>query len=115
MFDVYQALPSAASPDATFGRNIVQNSPAFSFSVPERKWHYKSSPVAELGDRGHNRHGPKIEGLCPFSGGGGAGTVGSPSNTIAWSQTYLRTKWNLSPSSRLATTNIGRNRGAVPL
>ena len=31
--------------------------------------HYKSSAVAEMGDRGHNRHGPKIGGvLCPFRG-----------------------------------------------
>ena len=31
----------------------------------------KSSAVAEMGDRGHNRHGPKIgEGLCPLFGGG---------------------------------------------
>jgi len=29
----------------------------------------KSSAVAEIGDRGHNRHGPKREGvLCPFRG-----------------------------------------------
>jgi len=30
----------------------------------------KSSAVAEMGDRGHNRHGPKRDGpvLCPFRG-----------------------------------------------
>ena len=29
----------------------------------------KSSAVAEMGDRGHNRHGPKRGGvLCPFRG-----------------------------------------------
>jgi len=29
----------------------------------------KSSAVAKMGDRGHNRHGPKREGLlCPFRG-----------------------------------------------
>ena len=27
---------------------------------------YKSSAVAEIGDRGHNRHGPKRGLLCPF-------------------------------------------------
>jgi len=38
----------------------------------------KSSAVAEMGDRGHNRHGPKRGGLlCPFRGG-----AGSPSNTV---------------------------------
>ena len=36
----------------------------------------KSSAVDEMGNRGHNRHGPEIEWrLCPFSGG-----AGSPSN-----------------------------------
>jgi len=30
----------------------------------------KSSAVAEMGDRGHNRHRPKREGLlCPFNWG----------------------------------------------
>jgi len=38
----------------------------------------KSSAVAEMNDRGHNRHGPKRGGLlCPFRGG-----AGSPSNTM---------------------------------
>jgi len=32
---------------------------------------YKSSAVAEMSDRGHNRHGPKTGGGCcaPFAGG----------------------------------------------
>jgi len=39
---------------------------------------YNSSAVAEIGDSGHNRHGPKRgELLCPFRGG-----AGSPSNTM---------------------------------
>jgi len=38
----------------------------------------KSSAVAEMGDRGHNRHGPKRGGCyAPF-----AGRAGSPSNTM---------------------------------
>ena len=38
---------------------------------------YKSSAVAEMGDRGHNRHGPKRGGCCaPFAG------AGTPSNTM---------------------------------
>jgi len=28
--------------------------------------HNKSSEVAEMGDHGHNRHGQKLGGLCPF-------------------------------------------------
>ena len=44
----------------------------------------KSSAVAKMVDRGHNRHGPKREGAVPLSRGGkGRGAV-SPSNTI-WS------------------------------
>ena len=37
----------------------------------DRTMLYKSSAVAEMGDRGHNRHGPKIgEGApLPFWGG----------------------------------------------
>jgi len=39
----------------------------------------KSSAVAEMGDRVHNRHGPKRgEAAVPLSGG----SVGSPSNTM---------------------------------
>ena len=36
----------------------------------QRGLHNKSSAVAEMGDRGHNRHGPKRGGgvLCPFRG-----------------------------------------------
>jgi len=46
---------------------------------------------------GHNRHGPRIGGLCPF---------GSPSNII-WPEPrptiYLHAKFYLDPSNRLAT------------
>ena len=38
-------------------------------------WCDKSSAVAEMGDRGHSRHGPKRGGvLCPFLGALGVGT-----------------------------------------
>jgi len=42
--------------------------------------------------------------------------AGSPSNTI-WpgAEAYLHTKWHIDPSSRLATTDMGRKLGAVPL
>ena len=58
---------------------------------------------------GHKRHGPKIGcggGCALFTGG-----AGSPSNTVAWAEAYLHTKWHLSPSSLLATTDIGRKLG----
>jgi len=32
---------------------------------------------------------------------------------VAWAEAYLRTKWHLDPSSRLATTDMGRKLGAV--
>jgi len=41
--------------------------------------------------------------------------AGSPSNTVAWAEAYLHNKWHLSPSSRLATTGMGRKLGAVHL
>ena len=34
---------------------------------------------------------------------------------MAWAEAYLCIKWHLDPSSRLATTDIGRKLGAVPL
>jgi len=50
-------------------------------------------------------------GTSPFSG-----VAASPCNNVAWTAAYLRTKWHLDPSSRLARTNMGRNsgEGAVP-
>ena len=36
------------------------------------------------------------------------GKTGSPSNNVAWAEAYLRTKWHFNPSSRLATTDVGR-------
>ena len=36
-------------------------------------------------------------------------------HNVAWAEAYLRTKWNLGPSSRLATTDMGRKLGTVPL
>jgi len=65
----------------------------------------RSSAVAEMGDRSHNRHGPKE--------GGGAAVhlsrmaAGSPSNNVACAEFYFRTKWRLHPSIRLATIDMG--------
>ena len=37
-------------------------------------------------------------------------------HNVAWAEAYLPTKWHLDPSSRLATTDMGRKLGgAVPL
>jgi len=60
----------------------------------------KSSAVAEMGDRGHNRHGPKRGGvLCPFRGALGTRLI----QCGLRGGLYFRSKWRLHPSSRLAT------------
>ena len=69
----------------------------------------KSSAVDEMGDRGHNRHGPKRGGGCcaPFEG------AGTPSSTL-WpdrADVYFRTKRRLHPSSHLATIDMGQKLG----
>jgi len=43
------------------------------------------------------------------------GRADSPSNTVAWAEVYFRTKWHLHPSSRLATIDMGRKLGGMPL
>ena len=41
----------------------------------------------------------------PFSWGMELGPI---DHKVAWAEAYLHTKWHLSPSSRLVTTDIGR-------
>jgi len=63
---------------------------------------------------GHNRRLPKIGcgWVCPFFWGSWVPIE----HRVAWAEAYLRSKWHLSPSSRLATTDIGRKLGGcVPL
>jgi len=80
---------------------------------------------------GYNRHGPKIGALSLFCGE--LWKLCPPSNTISnalealrnalykfstyfddWADAYLRTKWHLDPSSRLATIHGPKWRAAVP-
>ena len=66
-----------------------------------------------MGDRGHSRHGPKkTEAAAPLGGGGWVLVL----HNLAWAEAYLRTKWHLDPSSRLATIDMGRKlgRGCAP-
>jgi len=58
---------------------------------------------------GHNRPGPKLGegGRALFS----VGCLVSIEHKIAWAEAYLHTKWHLSPSSSLATTDNGRKLG----
>jgi len=60
-----------------------------------------SSAVAEMGDHGHNRHGPKRGGCC-------APELDPVQYNVAWAEVYFCTKWCLHPSSRLATTDMNR-------
>jgi len=49
----------------------------------------------------------KIGWVCPFSGDSWVPIK----HKVAWAEAYLRTKWHLSPSNHLATTDIGRKLG----
>ena len=71
---------------------------------------YKSSAVAEMGDRGHSRHGPKRGGgaAVPFRG-----SWDPVWYNVAWAEVYFRTKWRLHPSSYLATIDMGQKFGGV--
>ena len=52
---------------------------------------------------GHNRHGPKIGGGSAFLGRGSWVPI---QHNVAWAEAYLHAKWQLDPSSRLATTDV---------
>jgi len=60
--------------------------------------------------------GQKVGGaVVPLSVGG----AGSPSNNVAWTEAYLRTKWHLDPSrvQTFGNKDVGRKlrRGLKPL
>jgi len=72
----------------------------------------KSSAVIDMGNHGHNRHGPKRGGCCaPF-----VGAAGSPSNTM-----WPGPRYTSVPSGILSIQPFGHNGhwgsklGAVPL
>ena len=62
---------------------------------------------------GHDKREPKIGsgGCAIFS----EGSLVPIEHKVAWAEAYRHTKCQLSPSSRLAITDIGRKWGAVPL
>ena len=64
---------------------------------------YKSSAVAEMGDRTRAKWAEKWGLLCRFSW-----EERGPHHNIAWAEAYLRTNWNPDPSSRLATIGMGQ-------
>jgi len=57
----------------------------------------------------HNRHGPKIWGLCPFWG-----ELVPHVTQCAWAKAYLYTKWHFDPSSCLSTINMDWKVGLCP-
>jgi len=54
----------------------------------------KSPAVAEMGDRGHNRHAPKRGAglLCPFRGGS---LIGPLYHNVARAEVYFRTNYQV--------------------
>jgi len=56
--------------------------------------------------------GKKLGGAVPFRSGGSWVPI---KHKVAWTEAYCHTKWHVSLSSRLATTNIGQKLWAVPL
>jgi len=67
-------------------------------------YQYKSSAVAEMGDRGHNMTWAKRGGCCaPFPG------AGPRLIHVGWAEVYFHTKRCLHPSSHLATLDVGQN------
>jgi len=71
---------------------------------------YKSSAVAEMGDRlATVAMGRKFRGMSLL------GEAGPHLTQSRLAEAYLHTKWHLHPSSRVATTDMGRKLGAVPI
>ena len=68
----------------------------------------KSSAIAEISDRGHNRHGMKRGGSCcaPLRE-----ELGLVYYNVAWAEVYFRTKWRLHPSIHLAIIEMGQKLG----
>jgi len=74
---------------------------------------YKSSAVADMGDRLATIDMGRKEGrLCPFPGGG-AGPHLTQCGLGPWADVCLRTKWHLDPSSPLATVDMGYKAGVL--
>jgi len=66
----------------------------------------KSSAVAEIGDRGHNRHGPKSK--RPSSPPLLGGELGPHLTQCGLGRGLLPYKWHLHPSSCLATIDMNQ-------
>jgi len=71
-------LTSHSTPCCPTTYFIIMTTDDCDVTLPPCISYNKSSSVAEMGDRGHNRHGPKREGVLLSRGGG------SPYNTVAY-------------------------------
>jgi len=72
----------------------------------------KCSALAEMGNRLAAIDMDRKEGgAVPLSGEGRIPIK----HSVAWAKIYRHTKWHLDPSSRLATTDMGRKSGCAPL
>ena len=67
--------------------------------------------VASIKPFGHNRHGTKFGGYSPFWGRG----LGPHLTQSRLAEAYLHTKRHFDASSCLATIEMGRKLGALPL
>jgi len=87
-------------------RGVLRSCGPFTFQ-------YKSSAAAEMGDRGHNRHGPKrgVGASLPISRWSWVPVY----HNVAWAEVYFRTKWCLHPYNRSVTIDVNRKLGAEPL
>jgi len=64
-----------------------------------------------MGDRGHNRHGPKRGGAAMLLSRGSWVPSNRMCQNVASAEVYFRTKWHLDPSSHLSTTDMDRKFG----
>jgi len=64
---------------------------------------------------GHNRQGPKNGGFVPRFCLGERGELGPMQHNVAWVEAYPHTKTHIEPSSHMATIDMGRNLGVLPI
>jgi len=74
---------------------------------------YKSSAVADMGDRLATIDMGRRGGCCAPFRGGGAGPHLTQCGLGPWADICLRTKWHLHPSSPLATIDVGQKVGVL--
>ena len=96
------------------GSDCMQTTRSWWETLRRQEWLHEKNvqelSMAEMGDRGHNRHGPKTGDRAPFRG-----ELGPHLTQRRWAKAYLHVKCHLDPSSSLATIDMDRKLGACPL